>query len=97
MYLKSIYIRIQFLFPEQKNKIVPSLFFSKCNKFYFLICVDVDDIRRRTNERTHIHEQKTEKCVFERRLIVCIKDRRKKNARERAKSANAENDNTCTK
>jgi aminoglycoside phosphotransferase len=41
----------------------------------------VDDSIRRTNERTHIHEQKTEKCVFERRLIVCIKDRRKKDRR----------------
>jgi hypothetical protein len=29
-------------------------------------------IIRRANERIRIHEQKTEICVFERRLIVCV-------------------------
>jgi hypothetical protein len=72
--------------------------FQNVTSFIFSYVVGDGDIRRRTNERTHIHEQKTEKCVFERRLIVCIKDRRKKTrAREREKRANAENDNTCTK
>lgn len=38
----------------------------------------------KTNKRTDIdiHEQTTEHCVFERRLIVCIKDGRKKESEE---------------
>ena len=77
MYVQSyLHNACRFFFPSRKIKFFLLVLF-------IFSCLP-DDIERRTDERTNVHEQKTEKWVFERRLIVCIKDRRKKpRARER--------------
>ena len=94
IYTSNLYTHAHRFFSLSRK--IKSFLFSKCYKFYFLICVD--DIIRQTNVQIHIHEQKTEKCVFERRLIVYIKDRRKKERERERRGANAKKEeNTCTK